>query len=129
LKINSWDPAQDGNLEKVFGQIARGEVVEHEEVAARMEPKNSVESDASSLDLGSGRGLRKHRELSLRENTRKCAVLLVVLGFWELVFLSWVFGSNLPRRSADIDAFMRYQGAPTERNKDLWLKEREKDTK
>src|SRR5207253_8536357 len=38
-------------------------------------PKNSVGPDASSLDLGSGRGLRKHRELSLRENTRKrCAL-------------------------------------------------------
>jgi hypothetical protein len=27
------------------------------------------------VDLGSGRGLRKHRELSLRKNTRKCSAL------------------------------------------------------
>jgi len=56
----------------------------------------------------------------------KKTVLLVVLGFLEVVFLSWIFASNLPRRSADIDAFMRYQSAPTEENKSLWLKEREK---
>jgi len=56
----------------------------------------------------------------------KKIVLLVVLGFLEVVFLSWVFASNLPRRSADIDAFMRYQGTPTEENKELWLKERQK---
>jgi hypothetical protein len=56
----------------------------------------------------------------------KKTVLLVVLGFLEVVFLSWIFAANLPRRSADIDAFMRYQGAPTEENKGLWLKEREK---
>jgi|SRR6266571_3087977 len=56
----------------------------------------------------------------------KKTVLLVVLGFLEVVFLSWVFASNLPHRSADIDAFMRYQSVPTEENKELWLKEREK---
>lgn len=56
----------------------------------------------------------------------KKVVLLVVLGFLEVVFLSWVFASNLPRRSADIDAFMQYQRAPTEENKELWLKERQK---
>jgi hypothetical protein len=56
----------------------------------------------------------------------KKTVLLVVLGFLEVVFLSWIFASNLPRRSADIDAFRRYQSAPTEENKSLWLKEREK---
>jgi hypothetical protein len=37
-----------------------------------------------------------------------------------------VFASNLPRRQADIDAFTRYQAAPTEENKELWRKEREK---
>jgi len=58
--------------------------------------------------------------------TGKKTVLPVVLEFLEIVFLSWVFASNLPRRSADIDAFMRYQGAPTEENRDLWRKEREK---
>jgi hypothetical protein len=58
--------------------------------------------------------------------TGKKTVLLLVLGFLEVVFLSWVVASNLPRRSADIDAFMRYQSAPTEENKNLWLKEREK---
>jgi hypothetical protein len=56
----------------------------------------------------------------------KKIVLFVVLGFLEVVFLSWAFASNLPRRSADIDAFMRYQGVPTEENKELWLKERQK---
>ncbi|PYU43974.1 MAG: hypothetical protein DMG54_10735 [Acidobacteria bacterium] len=58
--------------------------------------------------------------------TGKKTVLLLVLGFLEVVFLSWTFASNLPRRSADIDAFMRYQSAPTEENKELWLKERQK---
>jgi hypothetical protein len=33
---------------------------------------------------------------------------------------------NLPRRSADIDAFMRYQSAQTEENKERWLKELQK---
>jgi hypothetical protein len=56
----------------------------------------------------------------------KKAVLIVTLGFLEVIFLSWVFASNLPRRSADIDAFTRYQSAPTEENKELWSKEREK---
>jgi hypothetical protein len=56
----------------------------------------------------------------------KKTVLLVVLGFLEVVFLSWIFAANLPRRSADIDAFMRYQSAPTEENKAPWLKKREK---
>jgi len=56
----------------------------------------------------------------------KKAVSLVVLGFLEVVFLSWIFASNLPRRSADINASMRYQSAPTEENKELWLKERQK---
>lgn len=56
----------------------------------------------------------------------KKAVLLIVLAFLEVVFLSWVFASSLPRRSADIDAFMRYQNSPTEGNKALWLKERQK---
>ena len=58
--------------------------------------------------------------------TGKKTVLLLVLGFLEVVFLSWTFASNLPRRSADIDAFMRYRSAPTEENKELWLKERQK---
>jgi hypothetical protein len=58
--------------------------------------------------------------------TGKKIVLLVVLGFLEVVFLSWIFASNLPRRSDDIEAFRRYQGAPTEENKEVWLKERQK---
>jgi hypothetical protein len=49
-----------------------------------------------------------------------------VLGLLEVVFVSWIFASNLPRRSADLDAFRRYQSAPTEENKELWLKERQK---
>lgn len=53
----------------------------------------------------------------------KKIILLLVLGFLEVVFLSWIFASNLPRRSADIDAFMRYQVAPTEENRRLWLKQ------
>jgi hypothetical protein len=56
----------------------------------------------------------------------KRTILLVVLGLLEVVFVSWVFASNLPRRSADIDAFRRYQSAPTEENKELWLQERQK---
>jgi len=58
--------------------------------------------------------------------TGKKTVLLVVLGLLEVVFLSWTFAPNLPRRSADINAFMRYQSVPTEENKELWLKERQK---
>jgi hypothetical protein len=57
--------------------------------------------------------------------TGKKAFLLVVLGLLQVVFLSLVFASNLPRRPADIDAFMRYQSAPTEESKELWLKERQ----
>jgi hypothetical protein len=56
----------------------------------------------------------------------KKAILVVALGFLEVIFLSWVFASNLPRRSADIDAFTRYQSVPTEENKERWYKEREK---
>lgn len=56
----------------------------------------------------------------------KKVVLIVTLGFLEFVFLSLVFASNLPRRHADIDAFTRYQSTPTEDNKELWRKEREK---
>ena len=40
-------------VEKGLAQVESGQVLEHEEVAARME--KSVESDATSLDLGSGR--------------------------------------------------------------------------
>jgi hypothetical protein len=53
-------------------------------------------------------------------------VFFIVMGLLELVFLSWVFASNLPRRSADLNAFARYQKAPTKENEDLWLKERQK---
>ena len=58
--------------------------------------------------------------------TWKKAVLVAVLGFLELVFLSWVLASNLPRRAAEIEAFTSYENAPTEENKKLWTKEREK---
>jgi hypothetical protein len=57
--------------------------------------------------------------------TKKIAIL-VILFFCELVLLSWVFAPNLPRRSADVDAFTRYRNAPTEENKAIWLKERQK---
>jgi|SRR5215469_2832505 len=61
--------------------------------------------------------------------TWKKAVLIAVLGFLELVFLSWVFASNLPRRAAEIEAFTRYENAPTEENEKLWTKERETSEK
>jgi hypothetical protein len=61
--------------------------------------------------------------------TRRKEILLVVLGFLEVVFASWIFASNLPRRSADIEAFRLYQSAPTEQNKELWLKERQQTQK
>jgi uncharacterized ion transporter superfamily protein YfcC len=54
------------------------------------------------------------------------AVFLVVMSLLEIVFLSWVFASNLPRRSADIEAFSRYQAEPTEENEKLWQQERQK---
>lgn len=52
------------------------------------------------------------------------AVSLALLGFLEVVFLSWILANNLPRRSADINAFMQYQRAPTAENLETWLKER-----
>ena len=58
--------------------------------------------------------------------TWKKAVLIAVLGFLELVFLSWVLASNLPRRAAEIEALTRYENAPTEENEKLWTKERER---
>jgi len=72
-----WDTTNglSAKSKKGLAQVESGQVLEHEEVAARMEKlitQNSAGSDATSLDLGSGRGLRKHRELSLRKNTRKC---------------------------------------------------------
>ena len=57
--------------------------------------------------------------------TGKKAILLVILGFLEVVFLSWILASNIPHRSADVSAYMTYQSAPTSENKDLWLKERQ----
>jgi hypothetical protein len=51
-------------------------------------------------------------------------IIIVVLGFLEIVFLSWIFASNLPRRSADLEAFSLYQKVPTVENHDLWMKER-----
>jgi len=53
-------------------------------------------------------------------------VFFIVTGLLELVFLSFVFASNLPRRSADVEAFARYQSAPTKENEQLWLQERQK---
>jgi len=48
------------------------------------------------------------------------------IGVFGVVFASWAFASNLPRRSADIETFRRYQSAPTEANKQFWLQERQK---
>lgn len=59
------------------------------------------------------------------ERKGKMKIILILLVLLEVVFLSWAFASNLPRRSADVNAFMRYQNAPTEENKALWLKERQ----
>jgi hypothetical protein len=55
----------------------------------------------------------------------KKAAILALLGLLEVVFLSWILASNLPRRSADVEAFTRYNNAPTPENRDLWLKERQ----
>ncbi len=52
--------------------------------------------------------------------------LLAVMGLLEVVFLSWIFASNIPHRSADISAFQQYRATPTEENKKRWLREREK---
>ncbi len=52
--------------------------------------------------------------------------LLIVMGLLEIVFLSWIFASNLPRRSAEIEAFVRYQAAPTQENEKLRQQERER---
>jgi hypothetical protein len=55
----------------------------------------------------------------------KKTILLVLMGLLEIVFLSLVLASNVPRRSADLAAFSRYQSAPTPENRELWLKERQ----
>ena len=51
-------------------------------------------------------------------------IFFAVMGLLELIFLSWIFASNLPRRSADLDALSRYQKTPTKENEELWLHER-----
>lgn len=87
-----------------------------------------IAADSLALIIGEWGNRILHRRNGLRKasmRTWKKIVLLVVLAFLEVVFLSWVFASNLPRRSSDIDAFMRYQNSPTEENKELWLKERQ----
>jgi hypothetical protein len=56
-------------------------------------------------------------------------IAIGVLAFMELVFLSMVVSPILPRRSADIAAFMKYANIPTAENKDLWLAERRKTEK
>jgi hypothetical protein len=53
-------------------------------------------------------------------------MVLGILGLLEVISLSWVLASNIPHRSADVEAFMRYQSAPTTENKELWLKERQR---
>jgi len=55
---------------------------------------------------------------------RKKTVLLAVLGLLEVVLLSWIFAANVPRRSADLETFTRYQNAPTAGNREVWLRER-----
>ena len=55
----------------------------------------------------------------------KKTILLVVLGFLEMVVLSGLFASHLPRRSADLETFWRYQKTPTPENFDAWMKERQ----
>jgi hypothetical protein len=57
--------------------------------------------------------------------TGKKTILLVVLGLLEVVFVSWVLASNIPRRSADVEAFRQYQNVPTAENYELWMKERQ----
>ena len=56
----------------------------------------------------------------------KKVVSLVLLGFLELVFLAWILANNLPRRSADLDAFSRYERSRTAENLEAWMKERRK---
>jgi hypothetical protein len=53
-------------------------------------------------------------------------IVLVVLGFFEVVFLSVVFSSTLPHRSADMRSFAKYLNSPTPENHDLWMKEHKK---
>jgi hypothetical protein len=54
---------------------------------------------------------------------RNRAMLLIMLGPLEAVFLALIFASNRPRRSAEIDALMRYEIAPTRENYEAWQKE------
>jgi hypothetical protein len=54
------------------------------------------------------------------------AVILGILGFLEVIFLSWAIAPNLPHRSAELKEFAKYQNAQTDENKEAWLKERKK---
>jgi hypothetical protein len=53
----------------------------------------------------------------------KKTIVLTVLGFLEVVFLSWALASNLPHRSADAKSLQSYLAAPTPEHYSLWVKE------
>jgi hypothetical protein len=129
LKINSWDPAQDGNLEKVWDKSIVVKWWSMKKSQHAWNPKTASSRMQVRWTSAAAEDLENIANYLFEKTPENAQFFSSFWDFGELVFLSWVFGSNLPRRSADIDAFMRYQGAPTERNKDLWLKEREKDTK
>jgi hypothetical protein len=53
-------------------------------------------------------------------------IVFIILGFMEIVFLSLVFSSTLPRRSADLKSLSKYLSSPTPENHDVWTKEHQK---
>lgn len=53
-------------------------------------------------------------------------IMLSILGLLEVIFLSWAIAPNLPHRSADLREFAKYQSAPTDQNRELWIQERER---
>jgi hypothetical protein len=54
----------------------------------------------------------------------KKAVILGILGFLELMFISWAIAPTVPHRSVELKEFAKYQDAPTDENKEIWLRER-----
>jgi hypothetical protein len=55
----------------------------------------------------------------------KKVTIFGIFALLEVLFLSWAIAPNLPHRSADLRAFAKYQSAPTDQNKDIWLKEQQ----
>lgn len=89
-------------------------------------PEQQVNASVSTKKLQFPRRGPNYPEPESQMRTWKKVTLIVVLAFLEMVFLSWGLASNLPHRRSEVDAFTRYESAPTQENKQLWNKERER---